>query len=102
MGTCTSPAKPSCCTETGRPMSQLLEMDGDDVGSVVAAMGWTNAHLASVFGKTERTIYRWKTEGAPPHVALVLDALVSGKVRPQNVKQMLHRIGRSRRDGNRY
>lgn len=80
----------------------LLEMDGDDVGSVVAAMHYTNLHLAEIFGVSERSVYRWKAKGPPPHVALVLDALVSGQVRPQNVKQMLNRIGRSRRDGNRY
>ncbi len=80
----------------------LLEMDGDDINSVLAALDYTNLHLAQVFGVSDRTVYRWKVFGAPPHIAVVMDALVSGQVRPQNVRHMLQRIGKSRRDGDRY
>lgn len=86
----------------------LMDMDGDDVGSVIAALDCTNRHIADLFGVTDRTVYRWKVSGPPPHVAIVMDRLVNRRRRvlPKNLKRtverMLNRIGRSRRDGNRY
>lgn len=88
-------------------MKPLLEFDGDDVESVRAAFHYTNRELAEIFGKSERTIYRWKVNGAPPHIALVLDAMTARRYRraayrEKLAKRLLDRIPPSRRDGNRY
>lgn len=80
----------------------LIDFEGEDVESVLAACNYTNKKLAQLFGVNERTIYRWKAGGAPPHIAVVLDALVSGHLRPCNIHHMLARIPPSRRDGDRY
>lgn len=58
--------------------------------------------VARIFDHHVRSVFRWKADGAPPHIALALDELLAGRIPERGVKYLLRRIGRSRDDGNRY
>ena len=78
-------------------------MTGEEVQIAFAAVGITDPHrLARIFDVDVRSVWRWQKDGAPPHVSLALDQLLSGSVTPRGVKYLLRRMGRSRDDGNRY
>ena len=79
-------------------------MTGDDVALALAALDWEHQpHMvARVFDVTPRTVWRWQVVGAPPHIAVAFDELLTGRVKPRGVKWLLRRIGKSRNDGDRY
>lgn len=78
-------------------------LTGEEVQIAFAAIGISDPHrLARMFDVDPRTIWRWKKDGAPPHVSIAIDELLAGFVSERGVKYLLRRIGRSRDDGNRY
>lgn len=79
-------------------------MTGDDVRLAIAALDWEHQpHMvARVFDVTPRTVWRWQVVGAPPHIAVAFDELLTGRIKPRGIKWLLRRIGKSRNDGDRY
>jgi ribosome-binding protein aMBF1 (putative translation factor) len=42
-------------------------------------LGWSRLEAAAHLGKNEKTIRRWYSTGAPPHVARILSELAAGR-----------------------
>lgn len=84
-------------------MSRLgSAMDADEVHIALAALNLSVKRTAMFFGVTKRTVWRWQTRGAPPHIALAFDELLTGRLQLRGVIYFLRRVGRSRNDGDRY
>ena len=85
-------------------MSERASMTGDDVKVALAALDLEGQphKVARIFDVTTRSVWRWQVVGAPPHIALAFDELLSGHLALRGVKYFLRRVGRSRDDGDRY
>ena len=77
-------------------------MTADEVKVAFAALDLTVPAIAKVFGKHERTVWAWLSDGAPTHIALALEMWMRGDLTASEVKPWLRRIGRTRDDGKRY
>lgn len=83
-------------------MSKNYPMTGDEVKIAFAAAGYDVHKLASLFGVSTRSIWRWEEHGAPMHVALAIEDWLSGRLKDKGIRPFLRRIGRTRSDGDRY
>ena len=79
-------------------------MTGDDVKIALAALDLEGQphRVARIFDHNVRSVWRWQSEGAPPHIELAFDELLAGNIPLRGVKYFLRRIGTSRNDGDRY
>jgi hypothetical protein len=79
-------------------------MTGDEVRMALAALDLADKphRVARIFEHDVRSVWRWQTDGAPPHIALAFGELLSGRVKERGIKYLLRRIGKSRTDYGRY